>query len=277
MTEPTQAQFFGTPAARIEPGHTLMSPAGSPVTVVSVDWEHDDFGNQAIAVVSYDGGTLRISAAAAVQVAGAQTIPAVEGTPEAVTAAAAAAHGGHETIQRLAARLAGGLNTKSGAQLRDVSQLARVLFVQLGDAAHALSVAHLVTELPYDGNPGRWTPVEQCLAIAHYVAVISGNEAEADRTSARLRAPDDTETDPFRAKMAAVVRQRSLNEPNLYDKEITRSAAAGDKRAELDWRALRLETLLRLLAHGGSETFDAGELQRRISNELAELRNPAAG
>ena len=52
--------------------------------------------------------------------------------------------------------------------------------------------------------------------------------------------------------MQAKVRQRSLNEPNLYDKEIFRSMDNSNHEAEREWRLLRLESLLFLRAHGGS-------------------------
>ena len=167
---------------------------------------------------------------------------------------AAAAHGGHETVQRLAAKLSRGLNIKSGAHLQDVQSLAQVLFVELNDEVNAAAVSQLITVLPFDGNPGRWTPIAHCLALTHYIARMHGDTANAKRLAELLRTPDEAETDPFRAKMNAVVRQRNLNEPNLYDKEIARAAAAGERQAELDWRLLRLDTLLDLLAHGGSET-----------------------
>ena len=202
-------------------------------------------------------------------------IPAEEGTPEAVVANAAAAHGGHDAVQHLAAKLSRGLNLKSGANLRDVQALAQVLFVELDDQENAAAVSRLITELPFDGNPGRWTPVAHCLALTHYIARTNADTAEAARLAELLRVPDDAETDPLRAKLGAMLRQRSLNEPNLYDKEIERTCAAGERQSELEWRVLRLNILLELLAHGGSETFDDPELLRRISNELTAIR--AAG
>ncbi|HSU71716.1 MAG TPA: DUF6707 family protein, partial [Micrococcaceae bacterium] len=172
-------------------------------------------------------------------------------------------------------KLSRGLNLKSGANLRDVQALALVLFVELDDQENAVAVSRLITELPFDGNPGRWTPVAHCLALTHYIARTNGDTAEAARLAELLRVPDGAETDPLRAKLGAMLRQRSLNEPNLYDKEIERTRAAGERQSELEWRVLRLNILLELLAHGGSETFDDPELLRRISNELTAIR--AAG
>ena len=46
----------------------------------------------------------------------------------------------------------------------------------------------------------------------------------------------------------------------------------GNQEAEREWRFLRLEALLFLRAHGGSETIDEDELGRRIGNELEAVR-----
>ncbi len=81
------------------------------------------------------------------------------------------------------------------------------------------------------------------------------------------------ETDAFKARMNAKVRQRSLNEPNLYDKEIFRVHR-------------QLEPRMRN-ANGGScgwsrccscaptavrKPVGAAELERRIGNELESVR-----
>ncbi|MCU1572074.1 MAG: hypothetical protein JWO93_156 [Micrococcaceae bacterium] len=278
-------RFHRVPVERVQVGFRVKDPAGEVRTVTGVDWERDDFGNPAVGLLATGtGAVLRVAAAAKLQVAGAADeadraaalaplIPAEPGTPEAVVAEAAAAHGAHEAVQRLAARLSRGLNAKSGAHLQNVSELVQVLFLELGDEANAVAVSRLVTGLPYDGNPGRWNPVAQCLALASYIARLQEQPDEAARLAELLRAPDRVEQDAFRAKMNAVVRQRSLNEPNLYDKEIARAATTGERAAERDWRVLRLQALLQLLAHGGSETFDDAELERRISNELIRIRS----
>jgi len=291
-------RFQSLPARQLAAGSIIKAPDGSAAEITDVRWEQDDYGNDLQAVVQRkDGGTLRVSAAATVELAKAPKaapasqvpappssdaaeaplplIPAEEGTPEAVVANAAAAHGGHDAVQHLAAKLSRGLNLKSGANLRDVQALALVLFVELDDQENAVAVSRLITELPFDGNPGRWTPVAHCLALTHYIARTNGDTAEAARLAELLRVPDGAETDPLRAKLGAMLRQRSLNEPNLYDKEIERTRAAGERQSELEWRVLRLNILLELLAHGGSETFDDPELLRRISNELTAIR--AAG
>jgi hypothetical protein len=199
-------------------------------------------------------------------------IPAPQGTPEAVVEAAADSHPDAEGVMLLADRLAKGINVKSGSCLKDLSDLAHELFVTLKDPEGSLAVADLLNVLPYDGNPGRWTSVEASLALSSYICRQEGQVDRAEVYEKLLRTPETQETDPFKARMNAKVRQRSLNEPNLYDKEIFRSIDNSNHEAEREWRLLRLESLLFLRAHGGSETIGASELQRRISNELEAVR-----
>ena len=199
-------------------------------------------------------------------------IPEPQGTPEAVVAAAAEAHPDAVGVLLLADKLAKGINFKSGSCLKDLSDLAHELFVTLKDPDGALAVADLLNVLPFDGNPGRWASVEASLALSSYICRQDRQEERAEVYEKMLRTPENQETDPFKARMNAKVRQRSLNEPNLYDKEIFRSIDNSNHEAEREWRLLRLESLLFLRAHGGSETIGLGELQRRISNELEAVR-----
>jgi hypothetical protein len=199
-------------------------------------------------------------------------IPEPQGTPEAVVEAAAEAHPDAVGVLLLADKLAKGINFKSGSCLKDLSDLAHELFVTLKDPEGALAVADLLNVLPFDGNPGRWASVEASLALSSYICRQDRQEDRAEVYEKLLRTPENQETDPFKARMNAKVRQRSLNEPNLYDKEIFRSIDNSNHEAEREWRLLRLESLLFLRAHGGSETIGLGELQRRISNELEAVR-----
>lgn len=199
-------------------------------------------------------------------------IPAPQGTPESVVEAAAEAHPDAMGVLLLSDRLAKGVNFKSGSCLKDLSDLAHELFITLKDADGALAVADLLNVLPFDGNPGRWSSVEASLALSSYICRQNGQSERAEVYEKLIRTPENQETDPFKARMAAKVRQRSLNEPNLYDKEIFRSIDNSNHDAEREWRLLRLESLLFLRAHGGSETIGMVELERRISNELEAVR-----
>lgn len=199
-------------------------------------------------------------------------IPALEEKPEELMRAIDAAHPGRHAVNELAGRLAKGINVKSGACLADLRELAFELYVGQDDAENALKVTDLLAVLPYDGNPARWASIESALGLASHLARKEGDEERAEAYGELLRTPDTAETDPFRARMAARVRQRALNAPNLYDKEVSRAAAAKDHAEERAWRMLRLGSLLHLRAHGGSTVFAQEELDRRIDVELGAVR-----
>ncbi|MGJ3191384.1 DUF6707 family protein [Paenarthrobacter sp. FR1] len=199
-------------------------------------------------------------------------IPEPEGTHEAVVSAAAANHKGKNGVQVLAERLSKGINTKSGSCLRDLSDLAFDLCIVLRDPDHALAVADLLNVLPFDGNLDRWASIERALALSSFICREAGQAERAAVYEKLLRAPESQEEDPFKARINARVRQRSLNEPNLYDKEIFRAIDNGNHEAEREWRFLRLEALMFLRAHGGSKTIGEDELARRIGNELESVR-----
>ena len=199
-------------------------------------------------------------------------IPAREEKPEDLMRRLDAAHPGRHTVHELAERLAKGINVKSGACLADLRALAYELYIGQRDIEGALSVADLLAVLPYDGNPARWASIESALSLAAHLARERGETDRADAYGELLRAPETAETDPFRARMAERVRQRALNEPNLYDKEISRAVESKDHGEERGWRMLRLGALLHLRAHGGSESLAQDELDRRIEVELDAVR-----
>ncbi|AXJ09835.1 DUF6707 family protein [Arthrobacter sp. PM3] len=276
---------FGTPAvvlATLTGGGVLRIAAGSTVRTTA---DGDEAGAPADAGDAAEPSGVAAAPAAVVpplppappavsgpSAADLALIPSPDGTPESVVEAAAAAHPGAAGVLLLSERLAKGINTKSGSCLKDLSDLAHELFVLLKDADNALAVADLLNVLPFDGNPGRWAAVEASLALSSYICRQQGQEERAAVYEKFLRSPEAMETDPFKARINAKVRQRSLNEPNLYDKEIFRSIDNANTDAEREWRLLRLEALLFLRAHGGSETIGEAELERRIGNELDSVR-----
>lgn len=270
-----QASVQPLAAEAVTAGRRLVLPGGERISeVVDTVVERDDFGVPAIIVATLASGEkVRMAAGSTVQAEAAEDLPTIfadEGSPEALIAHAAAVHPESARVQELAERLTRGVNFKSGSSLQDIRDLAMTLYVDLSDAPNALRVCDLLTDQPFDGNFGRWNLIEGCLALA---AHLTANDADASRSaaySAALRTADDAETDPLKAKLAAAVRQRQLNEPNLYDREIAR--AANNPASEKDWRDLRLTVLLYLRAHGGSETLSADALDRRIGNELSAIR-----
>lgn len=260
-------------AEAISAGRKLLLPGGERTCeVVDAVVEHDDFGVPAVVLATLETGeTVRIATGSTVQVEVADELPqlpADEGSPEALIAHVAAVHPESPRVRELADRLTKGVNFKSGSNLQDIRDLALTLYVDLADAPSALKVCDLLTGQPFDGNFGRWNLIEACLALAAHLT--SDEDSRAGAYSAALRAADDAETDPLKVKLAAAVRQRQLNEPNLYDREISRSAE--NPAAEKDWRGLRLSVLLYLRAHGGSETLSSEALDRRIAHELAAIR-----
>jgi hypothetical protein len=265
------------PAEVVVAGDVLALPDGdatAEVTAIAV--VNDDFGVPALVVATLaDGRQVRIATGSMAYLEpvdselGVSAVAADHGSPEELVAQIAQAHPDSDTLQGVAARLARGINLKAGSNLQDLHQFALTLLVDEGDTASALSVADLLAGLPFDGNFGRWKWIEGGLAIAAYLT--RHDDARSARYSAALRAADDAETDPLRAKTAAMYRQRQLNEPNVYDPEILRASAAGRTDVERDWRVLRIGVLLYLRAHGGSETLSRDVLERRIAAELAAV------
>ncbi|WP_458113193.1 hypothetical protein M1D88_03335 [Arthrobacter sp. R1-13] len=267
---------------RIAVGSSVLvadSPAASLQLVKHPNEEDDDVTAAPAVVVPPLPPTLPATVAGAAETDASPAadeelalIPEQQGTPETVVQRAAEAHPDAEGVLLLSERLIKGINTKSGSCLKDLSDLAHELFILLQDPENALAVADLLNVLPYDGNPGRWSSVEAALALSSYICRQTGQEERAEIYEKLLRAPDSQESDPFKARVNARVRQRSLNEPNLYDKEIFRSIDNSNRDAEREWRFLRLQALLFLRAHGGSETIGGPELNRRINNELEAVR-----
>lgn len=262
-------------AEAVSAGRKILLPGGERTSeVVDTAVEHDDFGVPAVVIATLESGdTVRIATGSTVQaeiLEDLAQIVADEGSPEALIAQVAAVHPESPRVLELAERLTRGVNLKSGSTLQDIRDLAMTLYVDLSDAGSALRVCDLLTDQPFDGNFGRWNQIEGCLALAAHLAQNDGDTTRSAAYSATLRTADDAETDPLKAKLAAAVRQRQLNEPNLYDREIAR--AADNPAVEKDWRGLRLAALLYLRAHGGSDTLTADALDRRISHELLAIR-----
>ena len=269
-----------SPGQKLVPGDGAAAPL-APVAGTSL--EDDDFGTPALVIVKLeDGETVRLAYASSVRV----LAPAPEGSPSdavrqipseednaaEILSAAAAAHPENAAVQEITSRLERGLNVKSGSNLQDVRDLAHLLFVDLGDADNALKVCNIITGLPFDGNFGRWNWIQGTLALAAHITHEAGDDESAAAYSQAVRAADASETDPLKAKLAAELLQRQLNEPNLYDREIHRAAEAGNADSEREWRILRLNSLLYLRAHGGSQTLSDAELERRIRTELIAVR-----
>ncbi|MGO4454589.1 DUF6707 family protein [Arthrobacter sp. RAF14] len=205
-------------------------------------------------------------------VAARERIPALPDTPEQLIRDVAERYPGRGSLQNLADRLVKGINVKSGSCLADLRAFAQDLFLEYQDPQASLEVADLLNVLPFDANPARWSHTEASLALSSFVAEQLGEPQRAAAYRVLLRAPEDQELDPFRSRLEAKIRQRRLNEPNLYDTEIFRAMDSGNHEAEREWRVLRVESLLHLLAHGGSQTLSRDEVERRVRQELELIR-----
>ncbi|MBD7996296.1 hypothetical protein H9639_13410 [Arthrobacter sp. Sa2CUA1] len=274
---------FRVNAELLVPGQKLVLDELTLAPLTELRIEEDDFGTPALVIADLeDGGTVRIAYGSAVRVAApapeqnaseaVRSVPTDEETYAAVLAAAQAAHPDDRTVKELITRLRRGLNVKAGSNLQDVRDLAYTLYVDLGDARNALAVCGLITGLGFDGNYGRWNWIQGALSLAAHITHETGDLDASNAYAQAVRAGDHAESDPLKAKLSAELLQRQLNEPNLYDREVQRAAEASDEQAERDWRVLRLNTLLYLRAHGGSEAYSDAELQRRIRNELSAIR-----
>ncbi|GAA3678457.1 hypothetical protein GCM10023081_15900 [Arthrobacter ginkgonis] len=280
------AQSFvrGVRAEKVVAGNRFITRTGTPsAPVVSVRTIHDSFGTPAMVEARLEGGrAVRIAYGSTIRVHTNEPAPeptlndlpanAADGSPEAVLVAVAREHPHDPRVVASVARLSRGLNVKSGAHLHDVAELAHLLFVELDDQESAWCVLGLLTGLDFDGNLGRWKHVQSALALAAFLADQDGDAVASAHFGALLRAAEAASGDPARARLEAEVLQRRMDEPDLFDREIRRAAAAGNTDAEHVWRNRRLRTLLFLRAHGGSRTLDADELGRLIRFELDALR-----
>lgn len=277
MADKDMTGLRAVPADRLTVGDMLALPRDEGTAeVTSVEVEHDDFGIAALIVATVeDGRRISIASGSLVHLEPADTelgvsaVAADHGSPEALVAQIARTHEHNPALQEIAGRLARGINLKAGSNLQDLHQLATTLLVDEADTAAALGIADLLAGQPFDGNFGRWKWIEGGLAIAAYLT--RHDDERSAGYSAAILAADAAETDPLRAKTAAMYRQRQLNEPNVYDPEILRAAAAGQDDVERDWRVLRIGVLLYLRAHGGSQTLGREVLERRIAAELAAV------
>ncbi|GAA3711428.1 hypothetical protein GCM10022377_26080 [Zhihengliuella alba] len=274
-------------AEQVRPGDRFITRHGSPsAPVTSLRVLPDSFGTPALveatlasgqkASIAY-GSSIRVHTSTptpSLTYEDLQALPVEAESPEAVLLSIAENYAEDAGMVERIGKLARGVNPKAGAHLEDLYALTEHLVVDRDDRASAWRVLDILTEIPFDGNFGRWKSVESALALAAFLAYDGGDLDAAERYAAVLRRTAHEEQDPVQAKLTAELRQRQLDEPNLFDREIHRAVAARDPEAEGSWRLQRLRTLLYLLAHGGSRTLDAAELRRRIQHELRALGSP---
>lgn len=287
MATSTGAYLRHLKAQDVHPGDLFLTRRGEPAPPVkSLRTVRDDFGTPALVVATLEGGReVKIAYGSVIRVRTdrADRQPQLDtsfsatdaGTPEARIVGVGQRHLEDVELTAACARLSHGLNLRSGAHLEDVLGIAERLYLIHEDNEGALQALGLLTNLPWDGAVGRWKSIQAGLGLAAQILREEGDHITAANLGRRLLEADEVPNEPGRAAKVLEVRQRQLNEPQLYDREIARALQTNDAAAELNWRRARWSTLLYLRARGGSETLTETDLQSRISREVGTVRDLA--
>lgn len=274
-------------AQDVSPGDMFLTRRGQTAPpVASLRTMRDDFGTPALVVATLeDGREVKIAYGSVIRVRTdrADQQPQLDtsfsatdaGTPEARIVGVGKRHLDDVELTATCARLSHGLNLRSGAHLEDVLGVAERLYLLHEDNEGALQALGLLTNLPWDGAVGRWKSIQAGLGLASQILREEGDHITAANLGKRLLEADEVPNEPGRAAKVLEVRQRQLNEPQLYDREIARALQTNDPTAELKWRRARWTTLLYLRARGGSETLTETDLQSRIAREVGAVRELA--
>ncbi|MGJ5590063.1 DUF6707 family protein [Micrococcus lylae] len=274
-------------AQDVSPGDMFLTRRGQTAPpVASLRTMRDDFGTPALVVATLeDGREVKIAYGSVIRVRTdrADQQPQLDtsfsatdaGTPEARIVGVGKRHLDDVELTATCARLSHGLNLRSGAHLEDVLGVAERLYLLHEDNEGALQALGLLTNLPWDGAVGRWKSIQAGLGLASQILREEGDHITAANLGKRLLEADEVPNEPGRAAKVLEVRQRQLNEPQLYDREIARALQTNDPAAELKWRRARWTTLLYLRARGGSETLTETDLQSRIAREVGTVRELA--
>ncbi|MDY6056068.1 DUF6707 family protein [Micrococcus sp.] len=275
-------------AQEVQPGDSFLTRRGEdapPVARTRV--VRDDFGTPAVVVATLEGGRdVRIAYGSVIRVrtdrpepvsAAPDTTfsPVDAGSPEARVVAVGQRHLDDLELTTTAARLSHGLNLRSGSQLEDLYGMAERMYLLHEDTEGTLSTLGLLTNLPWDGAVGRWKSIQAALGLAAQILREEGDHITAANLGSRLKEADEVPSEPGRAARVLEVRQRQLDEPQLYEREISRALQARDVPAEYRWRRARFEQLLYLRGRGGSQTLTDADLDSRIARELGTLRQLA--
>jgi len=275
-------------AQEVQPGDSFLTRRGETApSVASVRTVRDDFGTPALVIATLEGGReVKIAHGSVIRVrtdrpevrrAAADTAfsPVDEGSPESRIVAVGQRHPDDEELVATTARLSRGLNLRSGSHLEDVYAMAERLYLLHEDVEGALAALGLLTNLPWDGAVGRWKSIQAALGLAALILREEGEHIAAANLGMHLLDADEVPSEPGRAARVLEVRQRQLNAPPLYEREISKALQGRDAASEYQWRRARFATLLYLRARGGSETLSDADLDSRIARELGTLRELA--
>jgi len=275
-------------AQEVQPGDSFLTRRGEPApAVASVRTVRDDFGTPALVIATLEGGReVKIAHGSVIRVrtdrpeerkAAIDTTfsPVDAGSPESRIVVVGQRHPEDEELVATTARLSRGLNLRSGSHLEDLFGMAERLYLLHEDVEGALGALGLLTNLPWDGAVGRWKSIQAALSLASQILREEGDHITAANLGRRLLEADEVPSEPGRAARVLEVRQRQLNEPPLYEREISKALQARDAAGEFQWRKARFGTLLYLRARGGSETLSDADLDSRITRERGTLRELA--
>ena len=275
-------------AQDVQPGDSFLTRRGEPApAVASTRVVRDDFGTPALVIATLHGGReVRIAHGSVIRVrtdrpeevkaaADASFSPVDAGSPESRVVAVGQRHLDDVELTATAARLSHGLNLRSGSQLEDLFGMAERMYLLHEDTEGTLSTLGLLTNLPWDGAVGRWKSIQAALGLASQILREEGDHITAENLGARLREADEVPSEPGRAARVLEVRQRQLDAPQLYEREISKALQSRDQEAEYRWRRARFAQLLYLRGRGGSQTLTDADLDSRIARELGTLRQLA--
>ncbi|TFI50133.1 hypothetical protein E4A41_04275, partial [Micrococcus endophyticus] len=225
----------------VQPGDSFLTRRGEPAPpVASTRVMRDDFGTPALVIATLEGGReVKIAHGSVIRVrtdrpeerrAVPDTTfsPVDAGSPEERIVAVGKRHLEDTELTATAARLSHGLNLRSGSQLEDLFGMAERLYLLHEDTEGTLAALGLLTNLPWDGAVGRWKSIQAGLALASQILRDEGEHIVAANLGKRLHEADEVPSEPGRAARVLEVRQRQLNEPQLYDREISRALQARD-------------------------------------------------
>ena len=223
----------------VQPGDSFLTRRGEPAPpVASTRVMRDDFGTPALVIATLEGGReVKIAHGSVIRVrtdrpeerrAVPDTTfsPVDAGSPEERIVAVGKRHLEDTELTATAARLSHGLNLRSGSQLEDVFGMAERLYLLHEDTEGTLATLGLLTNLPWDGAVGRWKSIQAALSLASLILREEGEHIAAANLGRRLLEADEVPSEPGRAARVLEVRQRQLNEPPLYDREISRALQA---------------------------------------------------
>ena len=125
---------------------------------------------------------------------------------------------------------------------------------------------------PYDGNRDRWMSVERSLALSSFICRELGQTERGEVYDQLLQAPDTVETDPFKAGIAAKVRQRGSTNRTCTTRKSSAPSTTATETPSANGGCSGSKPCCSY-AQAAANTLGVGELDHRIANELEAVRS----